>query len=177
EASKQRLEKLRGELADDREKLNQLTTRWQNEKNAIDQVRTLKEELEALRGESERAERDGDLGKAAELRYGRIPALEKQLAQAEQTSATAGEGEVMLKEEVGPDDIAEVVSSWTGIPVGRMLEGETQKLLRMEDELGRRVVGQPEAVQAVSDAVRRARAGVADPNRPTGSFMFVGPTG
>ncbi|MEU2105632.1 ATP-dependent chaperone ClpB [Nocardia sp. NPDC019255] len=177
EASKQRLEKLRGELADDREKLNQLTTRWQNEKNAIDQVRTLKEELEALRGESERAERDGDLGKAAELRYGRIPALEKQLAQAEHASATAGDGEVMLKEEVGPDDIAEVVSSWTGIPVGRMLEGETQKLLRMEDELGRRVVGQPEAVQAVSDAVRRARAGVADPNRPTGSFMFVGPTG
>ncbi|MEU2040243.1 ATP-dependent chaperone ClpB [Nocardia niwae] len=177
EASKQRLEKLRSELADDREKLNQLTTRWQNEKNAIDQVRTLKEQLEALRGESERAERDGDLGKAAELRYGRIPALEKQLTEAEKVSATAGDGEVMLKEEVGPDDIAEVVSSWTGIPVGRMLEGETQKLLRMEDELGRRVVGQTEAVQAVSDAVRRARAGVADPNRPTGSFMFIGPTG
>ncbi|WP_043734030.1 ATP-dependent chaperone ClpB, partial [Nocardia asiatica] len=177
EASKQRLEKLRAELADGREKLNQLTTRWQNEKNAIDQVRTLKEQLEALRGESDRAERDGDLGKAAELRYGRIPALEKQLAEAEKVSATAGDGEVMLKEEVGPDDIAEVVSSWTGIPVGRMLEGETQKLLRMEDELARRVVGQTEAVQAVSDAVRRARAGVADPNRPTGSFMFIGPTG
>ncbi|MGY1894470.1 ATP-dependent chaperone ClpB [Nocardia gipuzkoensis] len=177
DASKQRLDKLRAELADGREKLNQLTTRWQNEKNAIDQVRALKEELEALRGESERAERDGDLGKAAELRYGRIPALEKQLAAAEKTSATAGDGEVMLKEEVGPDDIAEVVSSWTGIPVGRMLEGETQKLLRMEDELARRVVGQAEAVQAVSDAVRRARAGVADPNRPTGSFMFIGPTG
>ncbi|MGK8521026.1 ATP-dependent chaperone ClpB [Nocardia asteroides] len=177
EASKQRLEKLRAELADDREKLNQLTTRWQNEKNAIDQVRTLKEQLESLRGESERAERDGDLGKAAELRYGRIPALEKQLAEAEKASAAAGDGEVMLKEEVGPDDIAEVVSSWTGIPVGRMLEGETQKLLRMEEELARRVVGQTEAVQAVSDAVRRARAGVADPNRPTGSFMFIGPTG
>ncbi|MGK8491420.1 ATP-dependent Clp protease ATP-binding subunit [Nocardia asiatica] len=177
EASKQRLEKLRAELADDREKLNQLTTRWQNEKNAIDQVRTLKEELEALRGESERAERDGDLGKAAELRYGRIPALDKQLAEAEKVSATAGDGEVMLKEEVGPDDIAEVVSSWTGIPVGRMLEGETQKLLRMEDELARRVVGQSDAVAAVSDAVRRARAGVADPNRPTGTFMFIGPTG
>ncbi|WP_280493025.1 ATP-dependent chaperone ClpB, partial [Nocardia asiatica] len=177
EASKQRLEKLRAELADGREKLNQLTTRWHNEKNAIDQVRTLKEQLEALRGESERAERDGDLGKAAELRYGRIPALEKQLAEAEKVSATAGDGEVMLKEEVGPDDIAEVVSSWTGIPVGRMLEGETQKLLRMEEELARRVVGQTEAVQAVSDAVRRARAGVADPNRPTGSFMFIGPTG
>ncbi|MGK8554174.1 ATP-dependent chaperone ClpB [Nocardia gipuzkoensis] len=177
EASKQRLDKLRAELADSRERLNQLTTRWQNEKNAIDQVRGLKEQLEALRGESERAERDGDLGKAAELRYGRIPALEKQLAEAEKSSAAAGDGEVMLKEEVGPDDIAEVVSSWTGIPVGRMLEGETQKLLRMEQELGRRVVGQAEAVRAVSDAVRRARAGVADPNRPTGSFMFLGPTG
>ncbi|WP_433600042.1 ATP-dependent chaperone ClpB [Nocardia sp. CA-135953] len=176
-ASEQRLDKLRQELADDREKLNQLMTRWQNEKSAIDQVRVLKEELESLRGESERAERDGDLGKAAELRYGRIPALEKQLAEAEKVSATAADGEVMLKEEVGPDDIAEVVSSWTGIPVGRMMEGETQKLLRMEQELGKRVVGQTEAVQAVSDAVRRARAGVADPNRPTGSFMFVGPTG
>ncbi|MFE9579172.1 ATP-dependent chaperone ClpB [Nocardia sp. NPDC006044] len=177
EASKQRLEKLRSELADDREKLNQLMTRWQNEKSAIDQVRVLKEELESLRGESERAERDGDLGKAAELRYGKIPALEKQLAEAEKASGTAADGEVMLKEEVGPDDIAEVVSAWTGIQVGRLLEGESQKLLRMEEELGRRVVGQTEAVQAVSDAVRRARAGVADPNRPTGSFMFVGPTG
>ncbi|WP_063014010.1 ATP-dependent chaperone ClpB [Nocardia kruczakiae] len=181
EASKQRLDKLRQELADDREKLNQLMARWQNEKQAIDSVRTIKEQLEALRGESERAERDGDLGKAAELRYGRIPQLEKQLAEAEKNAGKAGSGsledEVMLKEEVGPDDIAEVVSSWTGIPVGRMLEGETQKLLRMEEELGHRVVGQAEAVTAVSDAVRRARAGVADPNRPTGSFMFVGPTG
>ncbi|MFD6155026.1 ATP-dependent chaperone ClpB [Nocardia sp. NPDC060256] len=177
EASKQRLEKLRSELADDREKLNQLMTRWQNEKSAIDQVRVLKEELESLRGESERAERDGDLGKAAELRYGTIPALEKKLVEAEKVSGTAADGEVMLKEEVGPDDIAEVVSAWTGIQVGRLLEGESQKLLRMEQELGRRVVGQTEAVQAVSDAVRRARAGVADPNRPTGSFMFVGPTG
>ncbi|WP_225726034.1 MULTISPECIES: ATP-dependent chaperone ClpB [unclassified Nocardia] len=177
EASKARLEKLRQELADDREKLNQLMTRWQNEKKAIDQVRILKEQLESLRGESERAERDGDLGKAAELRYGKIPALEKELAAAEKASAAAGDGEVMLKEEVGPDDIAEVVSAWTGIPVGRLMEGETQKLLRMEEELGKRVVGQQEAVQAVSDAVRRARAGVADPNRPTGSFMFVGPTG
>ncbi|MFF3574151.1 ATP-dependent chaperone ClpB [Nocardia jiangxiensis] len=179
-ASKQRLEKLRQELADDREKLNQLMARWQNEKQAIDGVRVIKEELESLRGESERAERDGDLGKAAELRYGRIPQLEKQLAEAEEKAGTAGsgsDGEVMLKEEVGPDDIAEVVSSWTGIPVGRMLEGETQKLLRMEEELRGRVVGQAEPVRAVSDAVRRARAGVADPNRPTGSFLFVGPTG
>ncbi|WP_194816366.1 ATP-dependent chaperone ClpB [Nocardia sp. XZ_19_385] len=177
EASKIRLEKLRSELADGKEKLNQLMTRWQNEKGALDQVRILKEELESLRGESERAERDGDLGKAAELRYGRIPELEKKLAAAEKASAAAGDGEIMLKEEVGPDDIADVVSAWTGVPTGRLLEGETQKLLRMEDELGRRVVGQAVAVQAVSDAVRRARAGVADPNRPTGSFLFVGPTG
>ncbi|MEU1209024.1 ATP-dependent chaperone ClpB [Nocardia sp. NPDC005825] len=177
DASKARLEKLRSELADDREKLNQLMTRWQNEKQAIDAVSVLKEELESLKGESERAERDGDYNKAAELRYGRIPKLEKELAEAEAKAKTAADGDVMLKEEVGPDDIAEVVSSWTGVPVGRMMEGETQKLLRMEDELGRRVVGQKEAVQAVSDAVRRARAGVADPNRPTGSFMFVGPTG
>ncbi|MEV0249474.1 ATP-dependent chaperone ClpB [Nocardia sp. NPDC050712] len=177
EASKIRLEKLRAELADGKEKLNQLMTRWQNEKGALDQVRTLKEELETLRGESERAERDGDLGKAAELRYGKIPELEKKFAAAEKASATAADGEIMLKEEVGPDDIADVVSAWTGVPTGRLLEGETQKLLRMEDELGRRVVGQAEAVQAVSDAVRRARAGVADPNRPTGSFLFVGPTG
>ncbi|WP_336088171.1 ATP-dependent chaperone ClpB [Nocardia sp. SSK8] len=175
--SKQRLEKLRQELADDREKLGQLTTRWQNEKNAIDSVRGLKEQLETLRGESERAERDGDLGKAAELRYGRIPALEKDLAAAEQASGAAADGEVMLNEEVTPDDIADVVSSWTGVPVGRMLEGETAKLLRMETEVAGRVVGQEEAVRAVSDAVRRARAGVADPDRPTGSFMFVGPTG
>ncbi|GAB0102499.1 ATP-dependent chaperone ClpB [Nocardia sp. JMUB6875] len=177
EASKARLEKLRSELADDREKLNQLMTRWQNEKQAIDAVSALKEQLETLKGESERAERDGDYNKAAELRYGRIPKLEKELAEAEGKAKTAADGAVMLKEEVGPDDIAEVVSSWTGVPVGKMMEGETQKLLRMEDELGHRVVGQKDAVQAVSDAVRRARAGVADPNRPTGSFMFVGPTG
>src|SRR5690242_5733402 len=175
EASKERLEKLRSELADQKEKLSELTTRWQNEKNAIDVVRELKEQLDTLRGESERAERDGDLAKAAELRYGRIPEVEKKL-DAALPQAEAREN-VMLKEEVGPDDIAEVVSAWTGIPAGRMLEGETAKLLRMEDELGRRVIGQKKAVTAVSDAVRRSRAGVADPNRPTGSFMFLGPTG
>jgi ATP-dependent Clp protease ATP-binding subunit ClpB len=174
-ASKERLEKLRAELADQKEKLAELTTRWQNEKNAIDIVRDLKEQLETLRGESERAERDGDLAKAAELRYGRIPEIEKQLdAALPQAEAQAN---VMLKEEVGPDDIADVVAAWTGIPAGRLLEGETAKLLRMEDELGKRVVGQSKAVQAVSDAVRRSRAGVADPNRPTGSFLFLGPTG
>ncbi|MBJ7352572.1 MAG: AAA family ATPase, partial [Rhodococcus sp.] len=175
DASKARLDKLRQELADLREKLAELSTRWQNEKNAIDSVRVLKEELENLRGESDRAERDGDLGKAAELRYGRIPSLEKELAA--KTEDSPAQGDVMLKEEVGPDDVADVVAAWTGIPAGRMLEGETAKLLRMEDELGKRVVGQKDAVQAVSDAVRRARAGVADPNRPTGSFLFLGPTG
>src|SRR6201988_1737386 len=175
EASKERLEKLRSELADQKEKLAELTTRWQNEKNALDVVRDLKEQLDTMRGEADRAERDGDLAKAAELRYGRIPEVEKKL-DAAVPQAEAREN-VMLKEEVGPDDIADVVSAWTGIPAGRMLEGETAKLLRMEDELGKRVVGQKKAVQAVSDAVRRSRAGVADPNRPTGSFMFLGPTG
>ncbi len=175
EASKERLEKLRAELADKKEQLAELTTRWQNEKSAIDIVRELKEQLEVLRGESERAERDGELAKAAELRYGRIPEIEKKL-DAALPHAEAREN-VMLKEEVGPDDIADVVSAWTGIPAGRLLEGETAKLLRMEDELGRRVVGQRKAVTAVSDAVRRSRAGVADPNRPTGSFLFLGPTG
>jgi ATP-dependent Clp protease ATP-binding subunit ClpB len=175
EASAARLEKLRAELADQKEKLAELTTRWQNEKTAIDIVREIKEQLEDLRGEADRAERDGDLAKAAELRYGRIPELEKKL-DAALPQAQAREG-VMLKEEVGPDDIADVVAAWTGIPAGRLLEGETAKLLRMEDELGHRVIGQKKAVAAVSDAVRRTRAGVADPNRPTGSFLFLGPTG
>ncbi|WP_436492857.1 ATP-dependent chaperone ClpB [Actinokineospora sp. HUAS TT18] len=175
-ASRERLAALRAELAEKRETLAGLTARWQNEKGSIDKVRELKEQLESLRGESERAERDGDLGRAAELRYGRIPALEKQLDAATEATANTGE-EVMLKEEVGPDDVAEVVSAWTGIPAGRMLEGETHKLLRMEDAITSRVVGQAEAVRAVSDAVRRARAGVADPDRPTGSFLFLGPTG
>ncbi|MFP5069165.1 ATP-dependent chaperone ClpB [Pseudonocardia nantongensis] len=183
DASRERLVALRAELAEKREELSALTARWQNEKGAIESTRELKEQLEQLRGESERAERDGDLGRAAELRYGRIPQLEKELAEktaaAERTAGghgTAGTA-VMLKEEVGPDDVADVVSSWTGVPAGRMLEGETAKLLRMEDELGHRVVGQAEAVRVVSDAVRRARTGIADENRPTGSFLFLGPTG
>ncbi len=174
QASLERLAALRAELADSRERLSELTVRWQGEKESIDRIRDLKTQLESLRGESERAERDGDLGTAAELRYGRIPELEKELATAtgEQSNRPA-----MLQEEVTPDDVADVVSSWTGIPAGRLLEGETTKLLRMEDELGNRVVGQAEAVRAVSDAVRRTRAGVADPDRPTGSFLFLGPTG
>ncbi|MCQ9371154.1 ATP-dependent chaperone ClpB [Corynebacterium sp. 35RC1] len=172
-ASKDRLAKLRQELADERERLGELVARWNNEKQAVDRVREAKEELEKLRQESEIAERDGDYGLVAELRYGRIPELEKQLADAEASEVET----TMITEEVTPDTIAEVVSAWTGIPAGKMLQGETEKLLHMEDELGKRVVGQLEAVQAVSDAVRRARAGVADPNRPTGSFLFLGPTG
>jgi ATP-dependent Clp protease ATP-binding subunit ClpB len=176
-ASATRLSALRAELAEKKEGLSALTVRWQNEKSAIEGVREVKEQLEALRGEAERAERDGNLGRTAELRYGRIPALEKELAAKTESSGLAGGGEVMLKEEVGPDDVADVVSAWTGIPAGRLLEGETAKLLRMEDELGALVVGQAEAVRVVSDAVRRTRAGVADPDRPTGSFLFLGPTG
>jgi ATP-dependent Clp protease ATP-binding subunit ClpB len=173
-SSVERLAALRADLADRRQQLDELTARWQQDKNAIVRIQQIKEELERARLEAERAERDGELAKAAELRYGRLPQLEKALAEAE---ASVASGDSMLKEEVGPDDIAEVVQAWTGIPAGRLLEGETQKLLRMEDELGRRVVGQPDAVRAVSDAVRRARSGVSDPDRPTGSFLFLGPTG
>ncbi len=176
-ASAQRLARLRKELADKREQLTALSERWRNEKEHIQRISSVKEQLETLRGEAERAERDLDLGKASELRYGRIPALERELATAEAELAVLQANGAMLKEEVGVDDIAAVVSSWTGIPAGRMMEGETAKLLRMEDSLQSRVIGQPEAVMAVADAVRRARAGVADPDRPTGSFMFLGPTG
>jgi ATP-dependent Clp protease ATP-binding subunit ClpB len=174
ESSLQRLAALREELANRRQELAELTFRWQQDKTAIDRIQRIKEELETARLEAERAERDGDLARAAELRYGRLPELERSLTAAEESVQT---GESMLKEEVGPDDIAEVVQAWTGIPAGRLLEGETQKLLRMEDGLTTRVVGQPDAVRAVSDAVRRARSGVADPDRPTGSFLFLGPTG
>ncbi|KQS58760.1 ATP-dependent chaperone ClpB [Geodermatophilus sp. Leaf369] len=173
ESSQARLVALREDLADRRELLDELTARWQQDKGAIDRIRETKERLEAVRSDAERAERDGDLARAAELRYGQLPALEKALAEA---SGATGEAS-MLKEEVGPDDIAEVVQAWTGIPAGRLLEGETAKLLRMEDVLAGRVVGQPDAVRVVADAVRRARSGVADPDRPTGSFLFLGPTG
>ena len=173
-SSVERLAALRADLADKRQQLDELTARWQQDKSAIVRIQQIKEELERARLEADRAERDGELAKVAELRYGRLPQLEKALADAE---ASVAGTDSMLKEEVGPDDIAEVVQAWTGIPAGRLLEGETQKLLRMEEELGRRVVGQPDAVRAVSDAVRRARSGVADPNRPTGSFLFLGPTG
>ena len=153
--------------------MGELKARWNNEKAAIDKVRGRERRTGKDASSIRIAERDGDYGKVAELRYGTIPQLEKQLEQLEQQSLAP----TMLSEEVTPDTIAEVVSAWTGIPAGKMLEGETEKLLHMEAELGKRVVGQLDAVQAVADAVRRARAGVADPNRPMGSFLFLGPTG
>jgi ATP-dependent Clp protease ATP-binding subunit ClpB len=184
-ASKDRLEKLRADLADRQEQLTALTARWEQEKSGLNRVGELKKKLDDLKGQSDRAKRDGDLEAASRLDYGEIPALEKEIAKAaasDRADESATEHPVpavapMVKEEVGPDDVADVVSAWTGIPAGRLLEGETGKLLRMEDELGSRVIGQASAVQAVSDAVRRARAGVSDPDRPTGSFLFLGPTG
>ncbi|MFF4587898.1 ATP-dependent chaperone ClpB [Streptomyces sp. NPDC001388] len=183
-ASRDRLEKLRRDLADREEELRGLTARWEKEKQSLNRVGELKEKLDDLRGQAERAQRDGDFDTASKLLYGEIPSLERDLEAASEaeealTSTASGGGAkgTMVKEEVGSDDIADVVASWTGIPAGRLLEGETQKLLRMEEEIGRRLIGQAEAVQAVSDAVRRSRAGIADPDRPTGSFLFLGPTG
>ena len=171
-ASKDRLEKLEQELANLEQQSAELTQRWQAEKDKISAEAKLKEQLDQARLELEQAQRSGDLGKAGELQYGRIPELEKQLAEAQ--VATQG---AMLREEVTGEDIASIVSRWTGIPVERMLEGEREKLLHMEEALGARVIGQEEAVKAVSTAVRRARAGLQDPNRPLGSFLFLGPTG
>ncbi|MEU5051949.1 ATP-dependent chaperone ClpB [Streptomyces sp. NPDC021096] len=180
-ASKERLAKLRRDLADKEEELRGLTARWEKEKQSLNRVGELKERLDELRVQAERAQRDGDFDTASKLLYGEIPAVERELAEAAEAEAEAEQEaaakDLMVKEEVGPDDIADVVASWTGIPAGRLLEGETQKLLRMEDELGKRLIGQAEAVRAVSDAVRRSRAGIADPDRPTGSFLFLGPTG
>ena len=171
-ASVERLSKLREELADKDSRLAALKTRWEAEKRELDKVGSIKEQIDALRVAAERAQREGEFEKASRLLYAEIPALELELEQ-----RTNAEREAMVKEQVGPDEIAEVVSAWTGIPAGRMLEGESAKLLRMEEELGRRIIGQRAAVQRVSDAVRRARAGIADPDRPTGSFLFLGPTG
>ena len=174
EASAQRLAKLRTDLADKEEELRALRTRWDSEKSGLDRIGELKIRLDELRGTAEKAQRDGDFEQASRILYAELPQVEKELAEA----ASAADGKAaMVKEQVGPDDVAEVVSAWTGIPAGRLLEGETEKLLRMEEELGRRVIGQRDAVQAVADAVRRARAGIADPDRPTGSFLFLGPTG
>jgi len=172
--SKKRLEELRRDKADRSEELKALTARWEQEKSGLNRVGELKQQLDELQTQVERAQREGDLETASRLRYAVIPALEKEMAEAD---ATAVPSDAMVKEQVGADDVAEVVAAWTGIPAGRMLEGETAKLLRMEQALGERLIGQTQAVQAVSDAVRRARSGISDPDRPTGSFLFLGPTG
>jgi ATP-dependent Clp protease ATP-binding subunit ClpB len=174
-ASKERLKKLEKELAELKEKSNALKAEWQKEKAVIQEQRKWKEELDQLRTELERAQRRGELGRASEIQYGRIPELEKKLADATAKSAKAKKS--ILREEVTEEDIAEVVSSWTHIPVSRLQEGEREKLVKLEEHLHLRVVGQDEAIKAVSNAVRRARAGLQDPNRPLGSFIFLGPTG
>ena len=174
EASKDRLERLRADLADRQEELRELEVRWEREKAALEGSGALRKQIDELRSEAERLQRAGDLGAASEILYGRIPDLEKQIETADAAETIE---DPMVREEVGPEEIAEVVEAWTGIPTGRLLEGETAKLLQMEDIIGQRLVGQRTAVNAVSDAVRRSRAGISDPNRPTGSFLFLGPTG
>jgi len=177
EASVERLEKLRAELADKSETLRALEQRWEAEKAGLNAVGDIKKRIDEVRVAAERAQREGDLETSSRLLYGEIPAMEEQLAAAQAAEESATTEERMVHEEVTADDIAEVVAAWTGIPTGRLLEGETGKLLRMEEVLGERLIGQAEAVKAVSDAVRRSRAGIADPDRPTGSFLFLGPTG
>jgi ATP-dependent Clp protease ATP-binding subunit ClpB len=176
-ASVERLAHLRAELADTQEKLDALNLRWEREKSGLNRVGELKKQLDELQGQIERAQRDGDLETASRLQYGELPKLEKELEAASAAEKAETVVDPLVKEEVTEDDIADVVSAWTGIPAGRLMEGETEKLLRMESELGKRVIGQKRAIAAVSDAVRRARAGISDPNRPTGSFLFLGPTG
>ncbi|MEH3077358.1 MAG: ATP-dependent chaperone ClpB [Quadrisphaera sp.] len=179
-ASLERLERLRADLADRTEQLAALTARWEQQKAGLNRVGELKQRLDDARSRFERAYRDLDYAAASRIQYEEIPSLERDLAEAqaaEEGGGAAAGGEPLVGERVGPDDIAAVVAAWTGIPVGRLLEGETSKLLRMEEVLGQRLVGQHEAVRAVSDAVRRARAGISDPDRPTGSFLFLGPTG
>ncbi len=177
EASKTRLEALERELAEIAERAGAMKQRWQLEKDAIAAIRTTKEELEALQVRIDQAERETDFGTAAQLKYGTLPELQQRLQASEAALATLQGSGQLLKEEVDADDVAEIVSAWTGIPVTKLLEGETAKLVQMEDRLHRRVIGQDEAVTAVSDAVRRARAGLKDPKRPIGSFLFLGPTG
>ena len=176
-ASQQRLEKLIAELAELKEKANALKAAWQNEKASLTQIGELMERIEAFRIESEQAKRSGNLGRASELEYGKIPELESQLSTIREALETDANGTQMLKEQVSAEDIAEIVAKWTGIPVYRLMEGETQKLLHMEERLCEQVIGQDEAVSAVSNAIRRARVGLGDPDRPLGSFLFMGPTG
>jgi len=173
--SKERLEKIRAEIADKDEELRGLRTRWDAEKQGLDRIGEIKVLIDDLRAVAEKAQREGDFEQASRILYSELPTFQEELLKV--TAETNAREATMVKEEVTADDIAEVVAIWTGIPAGRLLEGETEKLLRMEDYLGERVIGQPEAVREVSDAVRRARAGISDPNRPTGSFMFLGPTG
>ncbi len=175
--SKERLGRLDEELANLKEEADALTARWQAEKDAIAAIRALKEELEVRKGEAERYARDGDLGRASEVRYGVIPDIERHIDDATKALADLQSSGAMLKEEVDAEDVAEVVSRWTGVPVSKLLEAELDKLVRMEEALHARVVGQDEAVRAVSNAIRRSRAGLSDPNRPIGSFLFLGPTG
>jgi ATP-dependent Clp protease ATP-binding subunit ClpB len=178
ETSKQRREAIEAELAELRERSSEMKARWQNEKGAIEEIKTAKAELEEAAREAERAERDADLERAAELRYGRIPELERTVgAQEAKLAELHREGGSMLTEEVTEEDVAAVVSKWTGIPVSRLMEGEVEKLIQMEGRLHKRVIGQDEAVEAVSGALRRSRAGLSDPDRPIGSFLFLGPTG
>ena len=178
EASKARLEAIESELAELRERSAEMKARWQNEKDAIDAIKAAKARLEEAGREAERAERDADLERAAKLRYGEIPELEKTVAEQEARLAELhSSGATMLTEEVTEEDVAEVVAKWTGIPVSRLMEGEVSKLLQMEERLHERVIGQDEAIAAVSGALRRSRAGLSDPNRPIGSFLFLGPTG
>ena len=177
QASRERLDRLEEELASLREELDGMKAHWQAEKEAIQSIRGTKARIEEVRGEAERATRDGSLDRAAELRYGVLPGLERELAAANERLLALQGDRKMLKEEVDEEDVAEVVSAWTGIPVTRLMQGEMAKLLRLEDELRGRVVGQDEALRAVADAIRRSRAGLSEPGRPIGSFLFLGPTG
>jgi len=178
ESGRKQLENVERSLAELREQDSRLTAKWQNEKSVIDAIKSLKEQIDAKQTELQDAQRRGELERAARIRYGELPELERQLRDREKRlTELHAQGDGMLREEVTPDEIAEIVSKWTGVPVARMLEGEREKLIKMEERLHARVVGQDEAVRAVSDAVRRARAGLGDPNRPIGSFLFLGPTG
>ncbi|WP_035782145.1 ATP-dependent chaperone ClpB [Arthrobacter sp. H14] len=177
-ASVERLESLRADMADRKEQLAALTARWEAERAGLNRVGDLKAKLDELRSQADKAQRDGDLETASRLLYGEIPAVERDLNTAQEQEEHVGQPQdLMVSEDVTADDIAEVISAWTGIPAGRMLQGETEKLLQMEQFLGARLIGQTKAVASVSDAVRRARAGISDPDRPTGSFLFLGPTG
>jgi ATP-dependent Clp protease ATP-binding subunit ClpB len=177
EASKARLEKLREDIAVREEALGGLQRRWEAERASVNRVGKLKDELNELRIRAERAQREGNLEKASRLLYGEIPVIEREVAQAEAAESVPSAEERLVNEQVTGEDIAAVVAAWTGIPVGRLLQGETEKLLHLEQELGKRLIGQKQAVRAVADAVRRTRAGISDPDRPTGSFLFLGPTG